>query len=243
MRGAPSCLPSLPAHYPHSLSIPGSLDPSWGLRKLPACSPCFQLAPLAPRASLGPWNLPGASESSQLAPLTPSLLSLLPEYPGSLEPSWSLRKSPACSSHSQLTPPHSQLASQSIPGSLEQAGSEEVSWEQGEWAGVCYYYVLGPHHLCGGKEWGEPPALFPHSQLAPLAPRASLDPWSKLGARGVSWEKGEWAWSELGARGVSWEQAGSEGSKGSELGVRGVSWVQGEQAGSEGSEPKCYTRF
>ena len=87
----PSLLPSLLACSPYSLSICGSLGPSWGLRKSPAHSPCSQLAPLAPWASLGFWNFPGAlgsslpslpacSPCSQLAPLTSSLLPLPPEH-------------------------------------------------------------------------------------------------------------------------------------------------------------------
>ena len=103
---------------PHSLSIPGSLEPSWGLRKPPACSP----SPLSiPETSLGPqeapsslpllpgslktyWGLrkpPVCSPCSQLAPSLP----LPPEHP------WSLRKPPACSPHSPLF--------LSIPASLE----------------------------------------------------------------------------------------------------------------------------
>ena len=94
---ATSLLPLLPACFPCSQSIPGSLKPSWA-----SGSP--QLAPLAPKAFLHPWNLPGASGSSQLAPLATNSLPLLPAHspcfqsiPGSLEPSWGLRKP-------QLTP-------------------------------------------------------------------------------------------------------------------------------------------
>ena len=85
-------LPLLPACSPRPLSIPGSLQYSWSLRKSPACSPHSQLA--------------------LLAPLAPSLLPLLPLLPacspqplsilGSLEPSWNLRKPPAHSPCSQL---------------------------------------------------------------------------------------------------------------------------------------------
>ena len=97
---APRLLPLLPDHP----WIPGTfLGPQKApslLPLLPAHSPCSQFAPLAPRASLGPWNLPGASWSPKLAPLAPSLL-----------PSLS-----ACSP-----------CSQSIPGSLEWAGSK-LKW-------------------------------------------------------------------------------------------------------------------
>ena len=118
VRGAPSSLPSLPEHpwvpgtslgpqeapsllplllacSPCSQSIPGLLEPSWGLRKTPTCFPCSQLAPLAPRASLGLWNLPGAPGSPQLTPLAPSTLPLLPEHP------WNL---PGASGSPQLAP-------------------------------------------------------------------------------------------------------------------------------------------
>ena len=81
---APSSPPLLPAH---SQSIPGSLEPSWSLKKPPACSlgPWSELGvsqmlywvpetflepqeapsllPLLPRASLGPWSKLGASWS------------------------------------------------------------------------------------------------------------------------------------------------------------------------------------
>ena len=92
-----------------------------GLRKTPAGSPCSQLAPLAPRASLGPWSLSGArgygQGGSKLAPsllpasqLTPACSSSLPAC-SQLSPASQL--TPACSSSlpacSQLSPA-SQLA-------------------------------------------------------------------------------------------------------------------------------------
>ena len=72
-----------------------------GLRKPPAGSPCSQLAPLAPRASLGPWSLWEARGYGQgwsklkLACLPPSTLPFLQLTPSSLQPPSSL---PACSS-------------------------------------------------------------------------------------------------------------------------------------------------
>ena len=142
----PSSLPSLPSH----LSIPGSLEPAWGLRKPPACSPCCQLAPLAPlaaRASLGLWNLPATSGSPQLAPLlpehpwvpgtflgpqkAPSLLLSLPAYPlaprASLGP-WNLTEA---SGSSQLAP----LTPSLLPLLPEYPWVPGASWEQGEQAG------------------------------------------------------------------------------------------------------------
>ena len=73
-----SSLPLLPACSPCSLSIPGSLELSWGLRKPPAHSPCFQLAPS--RSQLSPTS--HLSPASQLAPdhsqLTPAHSQLAP---------------------------------------------------------------------------------------------------------------------------------------------------------------------
>ena len=112
---APSLLPSLPAHSPHSQLTP--LAPS-SLPLLPAHSPCspsspehpwvpgtflwsqeatslFPCSQLTPLASPHPLSIPGSLEPSwdlrkpQLTPLTPFC-------PGSLEPSWGLRKPPAC---------------------------------------------------------------------------------------------------------------------------------------------------
>ena len=95
-----------------------------GLRKPPAGSPCSQLAPLAPRASLGPWSLWGArgygQGGSKLAPsllpafqLTPACSSSLPAC-SQLSPASQLAPlAPACSQlspASQLTPACSQLA-------------------------------------------------------------------------------------------------------------------------------------
>ena len=98
-----SSLPLLPACSPCPLSIPGSLELSWGLRKPPAHSPCFQLTTLAPSLlnllPEHPWT-PGTSLRPQE---TSSSLPLLPEYPlvpgTSLTPSWL-----------QLPPARSQLA-------------------------------------------------------------------------------------------------------------------------------------
>ena len=131
--GSPQLSSLTPSSFPSPLSIPGSLKPSWDLRKPPACSPYFQLAPL-----------------------TPSWLPLLPEHPWVSGTFLGPQEAPS------TLPAHSPC-SQSIPGSLE------PSWSL-----------------------RKPPA---HSQLAPLAPRASLGPWSELGARGASWSKG----SKLGA--------------------------------------------
>ena len=200
---APSSLPLLPEHpwvpgaswsEPNVILgpwVPGTfLEPQEAhssLPLLPARSPHFQLAPLAPRAclgpwsklgaswseleqvtnvntrSLGPWNLPGASGSPQLTPLAPSSLPSLPAH------------SPC---------------SQSMPGSLEWAGSK---LEQAK----CYTRSLGPWNLPGAS--GSP-------QLAPLAPSSlpslpahSRDP-------GMLWEQGELSmylgpYHLLGARG------------------------------------------
>ena len=77
-----SSLPLLPACSPCSLSIPGSLELSWGLRKPPAHSPHFQLAPLAPWASLGHGTSLRPQEApSSLPACSPCSLSI----PGSLE--------------------------------------------------------------------------------------------------------------------------------------------------------------
>ena len=70
----------------------------------PAHSPCSQLTPLAPWASLGPWNFPGGLESPQLTPLTSSLLPFLPACspcPLSISRPWDL---PKASGSPQLTP-------------------------------------------------------------------------------------------------------------------------------------------
>ena len=106
-----SSLPLLPACSPCFLSIPGSLELFWGLRKSPAHSPCFQLAPLAP--SLLPllpehiW-IPGTSlepqEIPSSFPLLPACCPCSLSIPGSLELSWGLRKPPAYSPCPQLTP-------------------------------------------------------------------------------------------------------------------------------------------
>ena len=112
-----------------------------GLRKPPAGSPCSQLAPLAPRASLGPWSLWGArgygQGGSKLAPsllpasqLTPACSSSLPAFSSlpacsSLLPSLqlaplapsllpSLQLAPLAPARSQLAPAHSPHSS-SLP--------------------------------------------------------------------------------------------------------------------------------
>ena len=111
-----SSLPLLPACSPCSLSIPGSLELSWGLRKPLAHSPCFQLTTLTPSLlpllPEHPWT-PGTSLGPQEAP---SLLPLLPaccpcslSIPGSLELSWGLRKPPAHFPCPQLAPLTSSL--------------------------------------------------------------------------------------------------------------------------------------
>ena len=79
-----SSLPLLPAYSPCSLSIPGSLELSWGLRKPPAHFPCPQLPPLAPsllpllpKHSWAPRTSLRPQETSNSLPLLP----LLPEHP------------------------------------------------------------------------------------------------------------------------------------------------------------------
>ena len=74
-----SSLPLLPACSPCSLSIPGSLELSWGLRNP-------QLTPLA----------------SSLLPSIPACSPYSLSIHGPLGPSWSLRKPPAHSPCSQL---------------------------------------------------------------------------------------------------------------------------------------------
>ena len=87
-----------------------------GLRKLPAGSPCSQLAPLAPRASLGPWSKLGVSRSEPNVILGPWVTGtfLEPQEAPSLLPLL-----PACSSRSQLTPlaPRESLCPWSLWGS------------------------------------------------------------------------------------------------------------------------------
>ena len=128
-----SSIPLLPACCPCSLSIPGSLELSWGLRKPPVHFPCPQLAPLTPsllplltehpwipRTSLKPQeipsslpSLPACSPCFQLAPLTSSLLPLPPSLlqlaPSSLQPPSLLQLTPLAPACSQLSPA-SQLA-------------------------------------------------------------------------------------------------------------------------------------
>ena len=119
-----------------------------GLRKPPAGSPCSQLVPLAPRASLGPWSLWGArgygQGGSKLAPsllpasqLTPACSSSLPAFssllpllqlaPSSLQPPSSLQLIPLLKlAPSSIQSPSSlQLAPSSIqsPSSLQLAPS------------------------------------------------------------------------------------------------------------------------
>ena len=101
-----------------------------GLRKPPAHRPCSHLAPLAPRASLGPWSELGASWSEPnviLGPWVPGTF-LEPQEVPSLLP---------------LLPVHSPC-SQSIPGSLERAGSE---LERAK----CYTRSLDPWNLPGAS--------------------------------------------------------------------------------------------
>ena len=145
LRKPPACSPCSP--FP--LSIPGSLEPSWGFRKPPVCSPCSQLAPLSPWASLSPWNLPGVSRSPKLPAHFPcSSCSPCPlSIPGSLEPSWGLRKPPACSSCFQRAP----LAPSLLPL------APEHPWIPGTF-------------LVPQKVPSLLPAHSPCSQLAPLTP-------------------------------------------------------------------------
>ena len=97
-----------------------------GLRKPPDGSPCSQLTPLAPRASLGPWSLWGARGYGQggsklkLARLPPSSLPSLQLASSSLQPPSSLpalSSLPACSPHSSSLPALSSLPvrSSSLP--------------------------------------------------------------------------------------------------------------------------------
>ena len=99
-----SSLPLLPACSP---SIPGSLELSWGLRKPPAHSPCFQLTTLTP--SLLPLlpGLLGPQEAPSFLPLLPACCPCSQSIPGSLQLSWGLRKPPAhfpCPQLAPLTP-------------------------------------------------------------------------------------------------------------------------------------------
>ena len=98
---APSSLPLLPACSSCSQSIPGSLEPSWSLRKPPAYSPCSQITPLAPRGFLDPWSELGVSWSE------PNVIPG-PQVPETfLEPQKaprSLLMLPDCSPCCQLTP-------------------------------------------------------------------------------------------------------------------------------------------
>ena len=106
-----SSLPLLPACSPCSLSISGSLELSWGLRKPPAHSLCFQLTTLTPSLLPllpdHPW-IPGTSlgpqESPSLLPLLPACCPCSLSIPGSLELSWGLRKPPAHFPWPQLAP-------------------------------------------------------------------------------------------------------------------------------------------
>ena len=122
-----SLLSSLPACFPCFQSIPGSLEPSWGLRKPSACSPCYQLAALTPSLlpllPEHPW-VPGTFLGPQKAP---SLLSLLPAcspYSGSPD-SQLAPKAPAHSPHSQLTP----LAPRASLDPWSKLGVRGASWE------------------------------------------------------------------------------------------------------------------
>ena len=112
-----SSLPLLPACSPCSLSIPGSLELSWGLRKPKANSPCFQLTTLAPSLlpllPEHPWT-PGTSlgpqEASSLLPLLPACCPCSLSIPGFLKLFWGLRKPSAHFPCPQACSPHSQLA-------------------------------------------------------------------------------------------------------------------------------------
>ena len=249
--------PLLPACSPCSQTIPGSLEPSCGLRQPPACSPCSQLAslapsllpllpeypwvpgtflepqkapsslpllpacflhsqlaPVAPRASLGPWSELGVSWRKQnviLGPWVPGTFLEPPEAPSLLP------LLPACSLHSLLAPlaPRASLGAWSEPNVILGPWVPGTFLEPQDAPSLLPSLPLLPEHpWVPGVRWNKPnvivgpwvpgtflelqeapsslpllPACSPHSQLAPLAPRASLGPWSELGARGVSWSK------------------------------------------------------
>ena len=106
-----SSLPLLPACSPCSLSIPGSLELSWGLRKPPAHSPCFQLTTLAPSLlpllsehPCTPGTSLGPQEAPSLLPLLPACCPCSLSIPGSLKLSWGLRKPSAHFPCPQLVP-------------------------------------------------------------------------------------------------------------------------------------------
>ena len=153
-----SSLPLLPACFPCSLSIPGSLELSWGLRKSPAHSPCFQLTPLAP-----------------------SLFPLLPHHSWTPGTPWSLRKLASHSPCSQLAAlaPWAYLGPWNFPGALESLQLTSLAPSLLPSLPACSPYSLSiPGPL--GPPWGlrKPPAHY--FQLALLAPWASLGPWTSL---------------------------------------------------------------
>ena len=202
------CSQSMPGSLERAKCYTGSLEPSWSLRKPPARSPCSQLAPLAPRACLGPWselgaswskpnvilgpwNLPGASESPQLAPLAPLTPSLLPEHawvPGvsqmlSWVPGTFLEPQEAPSSL-PLLPVRSR-----DPGMLSEQGKLSM--------------YLGPYHLFGARwEQAEPCSRHsPHFQLAgprsqcPMTSLVCIGVPTTSGGKGVGGKVGgSWSW-------------------------------------------------
>ena len=155
-----------------------------GLRKPPAGSPCSQLAPVAPRASLGPWSLWGGARDYgqggsklKLAHLPPSTLPLLQLALSSLQPPSSLpalSSLPPCSPGYSSLPAFSQLspASQFAPSFLQPPNSLQLA-------------PLAPAHSLLAPSSLQPPSLLqlaPSSlQLIPLAPACSkLYPASQL---------------------------------------------------------------
>ena len=146
----------------------GSLESSWNLRKPPACSPCSQVAPLAPRGSLGPWSELGVSWSE------PNVI-LGPRVPETfLEPQKATRSLPMlpdCSPHFQLTPlaPRAFLGLWNLPGASESPQLTPLA--------PSLLPLLPEHPWISGT--------FLEPQEAPsLLPLLQEDPW----VPGVSWE-------------------------------------------------------
>ena len=165
-----------------------------GLRKLPAGSPCSQLAPLAPRASLGPWSKLGVSRSESnviLGPWVtgtflepqeaPSLLPLLPacsscslRIPVSLEPLgvkglWARwEQAEAGSPPSQLTPLTPAHSSSVQPPSLLQLAPTSLQ-PPSSLPALSSLLQLAPSSL-------EPPSSLPTLSLLQLAPNSKLAP-------------------------------------------------------------------
>ena len=176
----------------------------WGLHDLWGQGPRGQHGSKLKLAPLASTSLQLAPAHSQLTPAHSSLLpacsSLLPAH------SSSLQLTPA---HSQLTPAHFQLTPAHSqwpcmcwgPHHLWSVRGYGARWEQAgaNWGAGASWSKLG-NKL--GVTWSNPSewniilgfrvpstiglrklsAGSPCSQVASLAPRASLDPWSKLGA-------------------------------------------------------------